>query len=854
MTHRHLVSVLTFCVALATAAAPPAGGQTEGRSDLTISALKRIEQRMMLQRARAKMARAREAATHRGKAKPSGVSSRRSREETPGPSTSNASPELRRRVQEWRAQALAPNVRANDPAGDGFGVGQAEQSIAASGTNVLIAWNDGHGFEKFPPTDDVIGFGYSTDGGASFTDGGVPAKLLNWTWTSDPVVTVNERTGTFYFCGLVDSTAGQNGIAIVPATFPGGVFTWGTPRMIRKVTSSTTILDKQWMVADSTSDSLYISYTTITVSSDQIDFQRSPNGVGWVAATKLSSTADNGWVQGSRPAVGPAGELYVTWAAIGPVDVDFFRIRKSTNYGATFGAEVTIPSGGVPASGYFGNFGSGAPGFNRERGITFPSINVDRSTGSFRGRVYVTWNEGINFYDDVAGGAGAISEPEGVGSTGVNDAPGSATLFTVNNTVRGDVASADLDYFKFSATQGQTGVFYVDSGDVNLDLAFRVFCSDGITRLAISDPGGGPGGLIVFTFPTTDNYYLRCAGFSGTTGGYRIHTKFSVTGTERARDHRDVFVTSSTNGTVWTVPVRVNTDPGYYDNWLPEVAVSSQGRVYCIWYDWRDAAPSTCGGESNIYMSRSDDGGATWVSLGLISDATSPWTSVSSNIAPNQGDYLALFANDIAVYPAWADGRAPALNPEIYTVALPLALTPTLISLVRADAEPERVTLTWYASGSEGLEAVVYRRTETSDWTALGAAPVPGNGQLTYTDAAVTAGARYGYRLGILERGAESFHGETWVDVPTASFALNRIQPNPAARDLWVAFTLPARAPATLTLLDLAGRIVRTREVGEVAGARRVNLGEGGLLPVGVYVVRLTQGGRTLTTRVSVVR
>jgi hypothetical protein len=69
-----------------------------------------------------------------------------------------------------------------------------------------------------------------------------------------------------------------------------------------------------------------------------------------------------------------------------------------------------------------------------------------------------------------------------------------------------------------------------------------------------------------------------------------------------------------------------------------------------------------------------------------------------------------------------------------------------------------------------------------------------------------------------------------------------------------VSFVLPTSAPATLRLYDVAGREVRSRDVGGAAGVRPVNLGEGGLLPMGVYVVRLTQGGKTVSARVSVVR
>src|SRR5262249_107610 len=157
----------------------------------------------------------------------------------------------------------------------------------------------------------------------------------------------------------------------------------------------------------------------------------------------------------------------------------------------------------------------------------------------------------------------------------------------------------------------------------------------------------GGGGIIVFTFPTTGTYYLRCAGFDGTTGGYRIHTKFSVTGPERARDHRDVFITSSDNGTAWTTPVRVNQDVGYFDDSLPEGAVWGQGRAFVAWYDWRDAPAGRCGGVSNVYIARSEDGGGSWTELKettqSVTNTSSDWTNSSSFLAPNQGDYLNLF-------------------------------------------------------------------------------------------------------------------------------------------------------------------------------------------------------------------
>ena len=90
--------------------------------------------------------------------------------------------------------------------------------------------------------------------------------------------------------------------------------------------------------------------------------------------------------------------------------------------------------------------------------------------------------------------------------------------------------------------------------------------------------------------------------------------------------------------------------------------------------------------------------------------------------------------------------------------------------------------------------------------------------------------------------------------MPSYALAIASVAPNPAPRDLWVSFTLPRAAPATLRLIDVAGREVRRREVEAVAGPQRLNLAEGVRLPAGIYAVKLTQGEHSVTARASVVR
>jgi hypothetical protein len=90
-----------------------------------------------------------------------------------------------------------------------------------------------------------------------------------------------------------------------------------------------------------------------------------------------------------------------------------------------------------------------------------------------------------------------------------------------------------------------------------------------------------------------------------------------------------------------------------------------------------------------------------------------------------------------------------------------------------------------------------------------------------------------------------------------ASFALRGAWPNPAAGGrLSIAFSLPSGAPATLELIDLLGRRMLSRDVGGLGpGSHVVDLSqEAANLHAGVYAVRLTQAGRSLTTKIAFMR
>jgi hypothetical protein len=85
--------------------------------------------------------------------------------------------------------------------------------------------------------------------------------------------------------------------------------------------------------------------------------------------------------------------------------------------------------------------------------------------------------------------------------------------------------------------------------------------------------------------------------------------------------------------------------------------------------------------------------------------------------------------------------------------------------------------------------------------------------------------------------------------------ALHGVRPNPALREMLCEFTLPAAAPASLQLLDVAGRRVWSQDVGALGpGRHAVTIPAEGRRPAGVYLLALAQSGAKVTTKVVLLR
>jgi hypothetical protein len=185
-----------------------------------------------------------------------------------------------------------------------------------------------------------------------------------------------------------------------------------------------------------------------------------------------------------------------------------------------------------------------------------------------------------------------------------------------------------------------------------------------------------------------------------------------------------------------------------------------------------------------------------------------------------------------------------------------LARLAVVVAAAEVRADPGRVELMWRVPPGTGAGFPVYRRTIHTDWERAGDAIAdPDDDVVRFADAAVVAGRRYEYALGVPTAAGEALAGATLVDVPAARAALFGILPNPGPGNLRVSFSLASNAPASLELVDVTGRRLRRVEVGHLgAGEHALDLGEGLPVRAGVYWVRLRQADVTEVMRAAVIR
>lgn len=281
--------------------------------------------------------------------------------------------------------APPPNILVNDPSTDQFpNITQIEPSIAVFGSDVVVAWNDsGHSAFVRSRVGFGLGYGYSTDGGATFTDAG---GLDGTTWGADPTLAV-DRSGHFYF-GRFAPLAGFSGVTTYKSVDRGVSFQRLVPPF-----GLGGISDKPFATTDATAGefdgNVYITWTSAISNVLSIMLSRSTDG-GVTFSTPIQvSRRDFPNNQNAMPAIGPHGELFVVWLA---QDTDKIYAARSTDGGLTFEPESLIAAITRPGSPRFCP-GMALSGLNGNiRASNTPTIVIDRSRSSSRGNVYVVFS------------------------------------------------------------------------------------------------------------------------------------------------------------------------------------------------------------------------------------------------------------------------------------------------------------------------------------------------------------------------------------------------------------------------------------------------------------------------------
>jgi hypothetical protein len=367
---------------------------------------------------------------------------------------------------------------------------------------------------------------------------------------------------------------------------------------------------------------------------------------------------------------------------------------------------------------------------------------------------------------------------------------------------------------------------------------------------------------MIFTLPRTGRYYLIVCGGGQYTCFYNATIQVLHPGPGSvARDHRDIIVTSSSDGGMtWTPKRGVADAPPWFDECMPEVTVDDRGLVHVAWYGRREDA--VLGRLVNTYWTVSGDGGFSFAPARRLSTASSYWGVVSGG--DTAGDHLALdTAGDGAVV-LWMDQRIGHFR----IFGTRITDLPTGIAVPRfvATVEGNHARLTWTVAVAAGISGFRVHRAEgaQSEYAVLpgGEVAVRGGGEYSYEDVTANPGTTYQYRLEVLRGGvASEWEGPAEVTIPSpiTRLALGRPMPNPFERNVRFELRSPREAEARVEVLDVAGHAVATVHAGRIAAGTTLLAWDGrgrdgSPVAPGVYMLRAGVGSESATRRVIRVR
>jgi len=234
---------------------------------------------------------------------------------------------------------------------------------------------------------------YSTNSGGSW--GGVdlplpPAKGNGIDFGSDPTLAFDTQGNVFYGYIVVffGNGAGVNGSEMAVAKSTDGGKTYPAVTFFSFENGTNHFNDKPMITTDANAaspfrDNVYIAWDAAAGGSigGGVRVATSSDHGTTFSVTRVDDPSGPGRSIGASPSVGPNGEVYVAWNDYVANAIVF---NSSYDGGHSWGLPRTISTKTLP-------FDIGIPAESFRGALVYPSLDVDRSTGAHRGRIYCSW-------------------------------------------------------------------------------------------------------------------------------------------------------------------------------------------------------------------------------------------------------------------------------------------------------------------------------------------------------------------------------------------------------------------------------------------------------------------------------